>query len=506
MKNYKIYILAILTGFVTGFITIPYRWLIEKSLAVRQLIFDSSSSKYYLVIGFVGIYLIALLINKLLEENPTITGSGIPQARGQVYGRIGVTNPVKGIFSKFIGGVLGISAGYSLGREGPSVQIGAFIGEGISKIFKTNKVDRKYLIMSGAGAGLSSAFTAPLASAVFIAEELQKYYNSRLIVCSFLGTLVSGYMASKVFIKNTYLDINISMPQDMSWMKYFGICLIFAIFMTVVGKTFSNLLMFFQKKNKELKVSKYIKILAYTSMIFVIGIFFTDLTAGGESFLIKQATEHSTGILILLFLIVLKILFTTISYSTGFPGGIFLPLLVIGGLSGKLFATILSYFNILSIDNIGAFVFLGMAAGFIVVVRSPATGIMLILEMTSDFSLLPATIVVGGFVYAISHYCNVEAIYDLLYDVIAKEDNIKNKNLNVELIYQIGEDSYLTDEEISNLSLPGNLKVSTLKRDGKEITIDNSLKLKKEDIIGVEVARVDVEKYYDSLRTLARED
>ncbi|MEG0069973.1 ClC family H(+)/Cl(-) exchange transporter [Cetobacterium sp.] len=503
MGIFKIYLLAILTGFMTGVITIPYRWIIGKSIYLREIMFNLENSKYYLILAFIGVYLIGIVISKIAEEMPVIKGSGIPQVKGQIYGRVSILNPLKGIILKFLGGVMGISVGYSLGREGPSVQMGALIGEQISKVFKVNRVERKYLIMSGASAGLSSAFTAPLASAIFVAEELQKYFNSRLIVFSFLGAITSGYMSSKIFLKNNYLDIKIIYPEGLNYLDYIYITIAFAIFMSLVGKAFSDMLLFFQKKNSEIRVSKYIKVFLYTSMIFIIGIFYIDLTAGGDSFLIKEATENSTSILILIFFIVLKLLFTTISYSTGFPGGIFLPLLVIGGLSGKLFGLILVYFNILTVENLGIFIFLGMASAFVVVVRSPATGIILILEMTSDFTLLPSMVIIVGLAYTISSFFKVYPVYDLLYEVLVKNDESQEK---VELVYELGRESQLIGKEISSLSLPGKLQITSLERQGNVVEVTGQTKLQLNDIIGVLVPRKNVEGFYDSLRSLAKED
>lgn len=499
----KVYILAILTGFVTGLITIPYRWMIEKSAYIRDMIFNLNNPLYYLILGFIGIYVIGILISKMVEDSPLITGSGIPQARAQIYGRIKVKNPIKNLVFKFLGGVSGISAGYSLGREGPSVQMGALIGETISQVFKVDRVERKYLIMSGAGAGLSSAFTAPLASAIFIAEELQKYFNSRLTIFSFLGSIVSGYMAAKFFVKNDYLDIVVNYPQNLNYFEYFYICIAFAIFISLVGKSFSFLLIYFQKLNRKIKISKYIKIFFYTLMVIVIGIFYKDLTAGGESFLIREGMINDLSIGALIFFIILKLLFTTLSYSTGFPGGIFLPLLVIGGLSGKLFGLILLYFNLIDINNLGVFIFLGMASAFVVVVRSPATGIILILEMTWDFTLLPSMVIVAGLAYTVSNLLKVEPIYDLLYKPLIENDD--NDEV-VELVFEVGSESYLIGEEIGKLELPGDLKIKSIERKGEFIKTNDTTEIEKNDIIGIPTKKRDIEKFYDSLRSLAQEN
>lgn len=174
-------------------------------------------------------------------------------------------------------------------------------------------------------------------------------------------------------------------------------------------------------------MSVYLKVLSVVIVTYIIGYFFSDLIAGGEDFLLKQAdTTAYTGILFLCGIILLKLLFTALSYSTGFPGGIFLPLLVIGGLTGKVFALILIRQGFLSAEHCGFFMAIGMAAAFTAVVRSPVTGIILLLEMTHKFELLiPMTIVVG-ITYFISDIAGVRPIYDQLYlRLLPKEKKIQ---------------------------------------------------------------------------------
>lgn len=503
MQNFKIYILVILTGIVTGFVTIPYRWLIQKSFYLREGIFNLNNSLFNMFIIIICIYAIGLCVYILVEKIPFISGSGIPQVKAQIYGREKINNPIKYIICKFIGGVSSISIGFSLGREGPSVQIGALVGDAISKIFKTNEVERKYLIMSGASSGLSSAFTAPLASAIFIAEELQKYFNSRLIMFSFLGSIISGSMAAKFFSKNEYANILIKYPSNLDYIEHIYIAILFSLFISLVGKIFSFLLIFFQTLKKKIEISKYIKVFFYINMLIIIGFLFTDMTAGGEDFLIKQMHFNNMSLKTLILFIVLKLLFTTMSYSTGFPGGIFLPLLVIGGLSGKLFGLFLLNFNIIEINNLVVFMLLGMASIFVVVVRSPATGIILLLEMTLDFTLLPSMIVIVGLSYTISYMIGITPIYDLLYKSLILNDT---NNELTNLVFQLGDESYLVNKKIINLTLPGKLRISSLERNGLNIKIDKNTELKNKDIIGISIKRKNIEKFYDALRALTQEN
>ena len=144
-----------------------------------------------------------------------------------------------------------------------------------------------------------------------------------------------------------------------------------------------------------------------------------------------------------------------------------------------------------------------MASAFVVVVRSPATGIILILEMTWDFTLLPSMVIVAGLAYTVSNLLKVEPIYDLLYKPLIENDN---NNEIVDLVFEVGSESYLIGEEIGKIDLPGDLKIKAIERRGEIIKIDDTTTIEKNDIIGVPTMKRDIEKFYDSLRSLAQEN
>ena len=104
---------------------------------------------------------------------PLIGGGGIPQTRGVINGRITYRHPFIEMVSKFVGGILSFSAGLSLGREGPSVQIGSYVGSLVSRWTHILKGEQKQLLAAGAGAGLAAAFAAPLASSLIVIESIE---------------------------------------------------------------------------------------------------------------------------------------------------------------------------------------------------------------------------------------------------------------------------------------------------------------------------------------------
>ena len=153
----------------------PYRILLLESVAVRDIRFAHDAPWWSHLLVLVVMWCVGMFIYWLVKQFPLISGSGIPQAEGAICGRFSFDKAFRSMVAKFCGGVLGIGMGFSLGREGPSVQMGAYIGKWVGKWFKASIALKKYLIAGGAGGGLSSAFTAPLASTIFVVEEVEKF-------------------------------------------------------------------------------------------------------------------------------------------------------------------------------------------------------------------------------------------------------------------------------------------------------------------------------------------
>ena len=120
---------------------------------------------------FAVLVLLALIVGKLVKWEPMISGSGIPQVEGEIQGKL--TEKWKRVLpAKFLGGFLCLLGGLSLGREGPSIQLGAMTGQGVSRLLDRGKTEEKYLMTCGASAGLAAAFHAPLAGMMFALEEI----------------------------------------------------------------------------------------------------------------------------------------------------------------------------------------------------------------------------------------------------------------------------------------------------------------------------------------------
>ena len=169
-----------------------------------------------------------------------------------------------------------------------------------------------------------------------------------------------------------------------------------------------------------------------------------------------------------------------LSYSTGFPGGIFLPMLVIGALVGKVYGVILVNYFSASNEFIVHFMLLGMAAYFTAVVKAPITGIILILEMTGNFSYLFLLTITATITYILTEMMKMEPIYEVLFEnMFAKseierkdEHRIEKENKIVTLLIHVGADSELENKKIKDLNLPKKLLIMSVRANGKEYIPD----------------------------------
>ena len=501
-RNNELFLLSVLIGFIVGIVTVPYRFLLVKSVYIRNILFDHDYPLYIHLLIILIMWVVGLLLYKLTVLFPYISGSGIPEVECFVTSRLTIKNNFKQLVSKFIAGVTGIGMGFSLGREGPSVEIGGYIANMVSKAYKINKPNQRYLVSSGAAAGLSSAFSAPLASAIFVNEELTKYQSPRISLTTLIASIISGWCAKLIFLNDEYLKIDATSPVGTEYYKLIPILLILALLLSIIAKIFNYLILRFQSLYQELKIPAAFKILSIIITTYAIGYIVPDLLAGGEPVIFNNA-KSGGNIWIILLLLVVKLIYTPICYAVGFPGGIFLPLLVIGGLAGKFFLLALCEAGLPLEQYSGFFILISMGAIFAAVVRSPITGTILILEMTGVFSIFFPMIVLVGLTYLISGIIQVQPIYDLLCKRILPPD-LQESTARMLVEYCVHEDSYCVGRKVSDIILPKDCDIVKVLR-GKNFITDENLVLQISDVLIIDIYSRDLEKLHRSFRSLCME-
>lgn len=207
-----------LVGIVAGLVVLLYRVLLEYAGMGHERCPCIGRKYHWLREAGLLFYSLACVVGRLVKYESFISGSGIPQVEGEMAGKL---NQVwwRVLPAKFLGGFLSLFAGLSLGREGPSIQIGAMAGKAVSKVLDRSKTEEKFLLTCGASAGLLAAFHAPLAGVMFSLEEIIKNFSVSVLVSVMTASITADYISSRFlgFRSVFQFEITGSIPA-----KYYG--------------------------------------------------------------------------------------------------------------------------------------------------------------------------------------------------------------------------------------------------------------------------------------------
>ncbi|HKE32019.1 MAG TPA: H(+)/Cl(-) exchange transporter ClcA [Candidatus Angelobacter sp.] len=316
--------------------------------------------------------------------SPHASGSGIPHVEAVLKEEL-LPVAFRLIWVKFLGGLLSIGSGLALGREGPSVQMGASLGHLVGKVFRRGWPDCRVLLAAGAGAGLATAFNAPIAGAVFVLEELVRRFETRIAIAA-LGASATAISVAWLFLGNAPEFRVEGLPYPSSEAR--ALFFILGAVTGVVAVVYNNaLLRTLTVADRLCRWPVELRAALVGGGVGMLAWFAPGLVGGGD--LLTQNTLSGAvtlGVLPLVFL--LRFGLGPVSYSARTPGGLFAPMLVLGAQLGLLFGDLCRLtFPGLDLPP-EAFAVVGMAAFFTGVVRAPITGIVLIIEMTASFTML----------------------------------------------------------------------------------------------------------------------
>ena len=394
-----------------------FRYLLAGSEILRPVIYHNlrealaDGQWQWLALYILSFIIIAYLLKLIVAREPMCTGSGIPQIKGILQGDMSMSW-FSVLWSKIIGGVLAIGAGMSLGREGPSVQIGACVGQGLSQTSRRTRFESRILMTAGAGAGLAAAFNAPLAGVIFGLEEMQKTISPALLLTGITASITAATVTEVVFGMSPVFSMGYLLPLPLN---LFDVLVVAGIVIGLLGRLFNIALAYSLNTYSRLGLSGMKKPLVPLALAGILGFVLPEILGGGNLLVDSLVvTDYTIGFLCLLF--VGKFLFTMICFGSGVPGGIFLPMLVLGAAGGAVLAKLLVLAGLLPAMYYADIIVFGMAAYFSSVVKSPVTGSILILEMTGSFQHMLALLVVSLTAYVISDLTGGRPVYDELLD------------------------------------------------------------------------------------------
>ena len=475
---------GICIGFLTGLLIVAYRLSLEKAFLFFGFVRIKLLEDPMFIIPWVAVLIcIGLIISFLVKYNPLISGSGIPQVEGFLSGKLEMSW-WRIMLAKFVGGVLSIGSGLSLGREGPSVQLGSTVGLGFSRIFKRSHIEENYLVTGGSSAGLAAAFNAPLAGVLFSLEEIHKNFSPLVLLTALSAALTSSYVASDFFgLQPIFSFANVQHIPLNLYLLVIGLGAVLG----VCGAVFNSGLLKFQRFYARRKwLPAHFRVFVPLAFSLGLGFILPQLLGGGHE-LIIEVISHPFTLGFLMILLVGKFLFTMICYGSGAPGGIFLPLLSLGAVIGTIWGTALSTWFGIDSSFTANFIILGMAGLFTAIVRAPITGIILISEMTGSLDHFLSLAVVCIVAYIVADLLGSKPVYDSLLERLLESRGVRHKNVHdsrrtiVEFVVQAG--SPLDGTLVRNVSWPPLCLLVSLRRGQSEILPKGDTKIESGDYI-----------------------
>ncbi|AFY41130.1 chloride channel protein [Nostoc sp. PCC 7107] len=359
------------------------------------------------IVGLVFGYLAGWLVQRFAPE---ASGSGIPQVKAtlanvptQLSWRVAAV--------KLLSAMIVIGSGLTLGRQGPTVQVGASLAAGMSRFVPTSPDHRRQMIAAGAGAGLAAAFNAPLAGVIFIVEELLQDLSGitlgTAIIASFIGGVVSRLLGGGSLQLNQQLmhsSSQFSLPE----LPFF---LLLGIFAGLLGALFNRGLIFSIKFYRTLHISLPLKVALAGFISGIIVAILPDYFRNNTGLREYIITSNSSGSVAAIAFIAQFIL-TLIAFGSGAPGGLFAPSLILGSCLGHVVGVWESH--LLGIGSLPTYALAGMGGFFSAVSKVPITAIVIIFEMTTDFNLVLPLMIVAVVAYLVADKVMPGSLYDTL--------------------------------------------------------------------------------------------
>jgi CIC family chloride channel protein len=405
---------AFAVGGGSGLLGAVFRITLERSDRFRDaLVFWAHQQQ---LVGFaliVGIAAIATAGASLLVRKfaPEAKGSGIPDVEAVLRDEQPVPSPIL-IPVKFIGGVLSMGVGLALGREGPTVQMGAGIGHLLATAFHRNREDIQALLAAGAGAGLATAFNAPVAGAVFVLEELVRRFDTRITVATLCASGSAIAVARLLLGNRPDFQVEVMPSAGVDRVPFF---LVLGVVAGVFGVAYNRVLLSALAAARRLGRWWPVEIRAALigALVGMVAWFNPGLVGGGDP-LTQSALAGSSNMIIVGLTFLVRFGLGPLSYAAETPGGLFAPLLVLGAQSGLGLGTLFCGWFPQLAERPSSFAIVGMAAFFTAVVRAPVTGIILVTEMTGCFTLLLSMLLACSAAMAVPTLMRNPPIYDSL--------------------------------------------------------------------------------------------
>jgi CIC family chloride channel protein len=398
-------LLSLLIGALTGLAVVAFIVLTER-VGIRFFPLGSAAWRR-IAIPVAGSLAMGFLLYRFF---PGARGSGVPQTKAALFARDGFIS-LRTVLGKFFCTSITLASGIPLGREGPSVQVGAGIASVLGRRLGLSPEKVKALIPVGAAAAIAAAFNTPMAAVLFALEEVMGDLNAPVLGSVVLASATSWAMMRLLLGNNPLFQV----PQyELVHPLELGIYALLGIAGGFLSVAFTKMLLrmrsFFQRLPR--KTQWWHPVVGGVT-VGLMGWFVPQVLGVGYTY-VGNALNGSMALKLLLLLVALKLIGVTVSYASGNAGGIFGPSLFLGAMLGGAIGTVAH--NLLPgyTATPGAYALVGMGAVFAGIVRAPMTSVLMIFEMTRDYAVIVPLMIANLTSLFISRRFQKQPIYEAL--------------------------------------------------------------------------------------------
>jgi chloride channel protein, CIC family len=400
-------VLSIFIGVISGLLVVSFRVAINW---IQVLTLGSAPQAGLLRLIFVPVIVGAVVAALVQFFFPAARGSGVNQTKAALYIYNGYIS-FKTVIGKFITSALALGGGFSLGPEDPSLQIGAGVASVISRRLGMSRQRLRLFAPVGAAAGLAAAFNAPISAILFVIEEVIGRWSAAVLGSVVLAAISSVVVARRFWGSEPMFQIpSVTVTDSRELLAY----AVLGVVGGLAASIFSRSLGYLRPRLRNLpRWTFFVQSPIAGLCVGLIGFFGFPQIMGAGYEVMDHAMHGQFTWKLLLVLALLKILATTLSFSSGTPGGMFAPTLFIGAMLGASIGTFEKmYYPNLHI-TVGAYALVGMGVLFAAFLRVPLTSVFMVLEMSGNYSIILPVILANTIAYLVSRSLQPSSIFEV---------------------------------------------------------------------------------------------
>ena len=505
------------TGVFSGAVVTLFNLLTHKGEEIAQNVYGFvRENPVFLPLLALVLLLGAFFLGVAVNISSVARGCGIPQAEGGTRGAIRF-RWFRDATTMFAASLLSIFMGLSIGAEGPSVLIGACVGDGVASTTHRNEMIKRYQVTGGACTGLAVASNAPLTGIIFAFEEAHKRFTPEVCICAF-SSVIFGMLTRSWIYGALNMQIQSAFHSFVFHelpLSSYGFVLLAGLVCGLLGVGFYKFAFWTRKLFKKIafKEEKYSHAVRIAIAVLIGGVvsFLAEGVMGGGHHLIESlgtlggtvqpSIESVFGARIvwtLTIVLLLKFLITGVNVGSGIPCGIFIPIIAIGACLGGLLNRLFMAWG-MDAAYCDLIVMICMAALFTSIVKAPLTAIVMICEFSTSFAPLLPVIIAVSVAYVIGEMFRRDGIYEELLEVYEHETGIPERAVKEVYTITLEKGAIADKREVRDVLWPAGARVKEIHRGEEVILPGGDTILHHGDILTIVCKTTEHEKVKDEL-------